>query len=33
MKIYDGRSKLKSVYPRIVLRPTTTPGPRDPTEH
>lgn len=33
MKIYDGRSKLKSVCPRIVLRQTTTPGPRDPTEH
>ena len=32
MKIYDGRSKLKSVYPRIVLRPTTTPESRDPTE-
>lgn len=33
MKIYDVRRKLKSVFPKIVLRPTISPEPRDPTEH
>ena len=33
MKIYDVRRKPKSVFPSIVSRPTTTPGPPDPTEH
>lgn len=33
MKIYDVRRKLKSVFPSIVLRPTTSQGSPDPTEH